>query len=268
MIVNKHYGTKPCILHGQGMRQDISKSIFSSVLNQLLSNQFTDSNEDNLTVITTTNYTHKGCLEASLIHTGFNMDMFYSLGEHIRDWQLHLKLGLVNDFLEQVTTDYVLFCDSHDVITFGLKGIVDKFKPFGCNMLLNADVIFWPRVEDYTGSPPDVLLQREWEYSLCPDGRYPYLNSGVWIADIEFAKRFFKEYTNHFLDEFRFEHGGKSQSQDQLHFRHAFRRWYPQIQLDYGAKLFQTLNGMSYDWSKKDWVQHLDMKEEINDLSR
>lgn len=256
---NNQYGTHPTVIHAQGLSQPRIHDYFTKLSTIFMATDPPACHCPELTVITTTNYRTLGSLQRSLNHLRLPVEQWRLLGQGLEDFQLHLKIPLVLAAMATVTTPYVLFCDSHDVLVLDLDGLVEKFLGFNCGMVLNAEPFFWPGVHEFeqAGNPKPVpgLLNPSRETELARGHQNAYLNSGVWIARADFVRWLLPFYVNTPMDAYKFWHGQKLQTQDQIHFRHAYRRWPDKIKLDHDSCMFQTLKEAEI-WGEDKTLQH------------
>lgn len=260
IATNNQTGTRPNIFHAQGLSQPKVHDYFNKIMTIFMATDPPPCNCPDLTVITTTNHPTIGSLQKSINHHRLPPSQWRLLGQDITNFEMHMKIPLVNASLATITTPYVLFCDSHDVLVLDLDSLVEKFKTFNCDMVLNAEPFFWPGKYECDLVPDNPkpalpLLHSTREDELAKGHPNAYLNSGVWIAKTDFVRRIFPLYVNTPMDKYRFWHGQKLQTQDQIQFRHAYWRWPDRIKLDHDSCMFQTLKEAEI-WGEGKTLQH------------
>ncbi len=244
IIHNKHTDTYPLIIHAQGMTNPKLADYFTKLTNIFLNTDPPPCDDIDLTV---TNYKTIGSAQKSINHLRF--PRFIALGDKHTNFELHHKIGIINDIMDSISTRYVLYVDSHDVLITNLDKIINLFKTFQCKMLFNTEPFFWPGNHEY--NRPEIKNPRP---IICPNVFNPafedlhgcnhtnrYLNSGVWIGETDFVKNLIAQYVCSPLNKLKFWHGGRIQGQDQIHYRHAFQNNHELIGLDYESVIFQTL---------------------------
>lgn len=162
---------------------------------------------------------------------------FTILGKNIRNWKNIFKLNLVLQFLQQSKKKYVLALDSSDVLVIQHpNNILDFFKMQNCKMLLNASIRPFVYME---GPIPQIWQQ--YEESLSNE-QYRYLNSGVWIAEKEYAIEFYKQCANINMEQMIYSKQISHHAlySDQARFKCVFLD-NPNTKLDYKCQVFQTL---------------------------
>jgi hypothetical protein len=131
----------------------------------------------NLSIVACTNFREPGSAELSLASLGVSMDILRLEGP----WRHVRRLRLLRDYLETVTTDYVLSLDSHDTFASSdIYGIVGAFEKSGCGALFQAEASDWPEA-------PEL---RQYYDSIAPAGSvYRYLCAGLYIGEVSLLKR-------------------------------------------------------------------------------
>lgn len=189
---------------------------------------------DELAILTWNNK-DKGVFETSLDLAGINYTV---KGTGIQKWSNYYKFALNLEFLEETSCPYVMGCDSHDVILLGgAEGLVERFKKKNCKLLFNCERFFHPGVNE--------ILPQKWKryQEKVGVGRYRFLNSGMWIGEREFCKKFFaatdKVRIHELFDCSQYHFLCKdSNGCDQSSVHCLFEQFYPDVQLDYGCDLF------------------------------
>ena len=187
-----------------------------------LSSQF--SNE--LTIFMINNLKEKGSAARSLDYFNFPYTV---VGKDIVKFTFYKKYQEITNFIPSVKTKYLMLLDSDDVfITGQLDNLIETFeKDLNCKMLFNAGATDYPIEENII-----CKKQTEFENSLAPKNTlFKYLNSGVWIANVDFLKETYKTLVKLGSDCF----------DDQAIFKKFYNIFYPEVKIDYCCKYFQTL---------------------------
>jgi hypothetical protein len=186
----------------------------------------------NITFLTWRNLPDQGSFEQSLSRLGYTCVV---LGQEIKRWENIAKIGLNREALARIDTEYVMACDSHDVVMLGDPAIVlDHFESIpGCEMLCNAEKNHWPR----------GLYTKDFEEAVA-EKPFCYLNSGVWIARTAFARELAEEATL-----VQPPQGWSGGWDDQGVFKMLYQRHYPVMRVDDHCRVFQSLrDDSSVDW--------------------
>ena len=173
-----------------------------------------------------------GMFEASCRRLGFYCTV---LGEDETHWTNRKKIDLTLKFLNTNTKPYVLGCDSSDVLLLGDPGeVLERFLQYKCDALYNAEVAFFP---DEAGGKI-----RKFEESV---GKKPfcYLNAGVWIAKHEACKKI-----HEMCLKLPHEASTLYPWSEQLSVHHVYHHFYPQMQIDWRCKVFQTIDKIPPTW--------------------
>ena len=77
-------------------------------------------------------------------------------------------------------------------------------------------------------------LYRKWKEhnDLVGESPFKYLNSGLFIAKVDFFREIFEDIINTPLFE---------DQTDQGQFHQIYRKYFPRMQIDYGCRIFQSL---------------------------
>jgi hypothetical protein len=264
ILKNNTHGTFPNILHAQNLREKRVRDHFEEICNILFKTNTTECAEE-LTIVSTTNIQEKGFLQKSLERLGFNNLII--LGANVNDWNFICKIELILNYLKNIKTEYILFCDSHDVIVLRFRNLLNKFLNLKCEMLINSEYAFWPNEYNfklYNSDPlPDFITCIDQEKNLAPTNTPPFLNSGCWIANTKFATKFLSDCYINSGKKFVFQHGQKICPNDQPIFRSVFHKYYPLVKLDYYSTIFQTLVGDVWNNEEKKWKEVKNMRKEI-----
>ena len=160
------------------------------------------------------------------------------MGSEIKEWNNYLKFDFNIEIAKNCTTEYIMGCDSHDVLLLGHPvEIVDKFKSFDCDLLFNSEVFFYP---DY--NEPVLQNWKEFEISVAQT-KHCFLNSGSWIGKRDFCEEFFsqcqKVRVHDLFDCEPYRALRKSYiGCDQSSVHHVWPRFHPKVQLDYRCEIF------------------------------
>jgi hypothetical protein len=132
-----------------------------------------------LTIVTWNNKSEKCVLERSLDRLGLRC---VTLGKGVKNWSNVIKTPLVCDFLQTVTTKYVLGMDGFDCVVVGDPGrAIRLLQDCGLPMMFNATNLAYCGTRALT--------------KCCQEKYAPHvfcqLNAGVWLGEVEFCKRFF-----------------------------------------------------------------------------
>jgi hypothetical protein len=118
-----------------------------------------------------------GLFEKSLLSCGIRN--FHILGKNISFWRNSIKIQLLQDFLKNINTDYILVSDSADVVIVNnIHQIVKIFQTMNCQACFNAEKQHWP-----TTLPNSTF---EFEKNTHPKS---FLNAGLWISETNYAKK-------------------------------------------------------------------------------
>ena len=225
------FATCPCVIHAPNQTWDVWKKIHKMFFNYSHKNLATS---DDLTIITWNNL-NKGCFEKSMDLQGVSYQV---LGSDIKEWNNYLKFDFNVEIADNCKTEFLMGCDSHDVIMLGSpKEIVSKFKTFNCDLLFNSEKFFYPNYDE-------KILQRwkRFEVSVAQT-ELCFLNSGAWIGKTDFCKKFFSECQKiRVHDLFDCEPYPALRKSyigcDQSSVHHVWPQFYPRVQLDYKCEIF------------------------------
>ncbi len=138
------------------------------------------------------------------------------------------KLKIVARALEYVDSDLVLFADAFDsIIVHREDEIVKKFREFNHPFVCSAE----------TNCHPDSRIASF--YPVAPT-RYRFLNSGGWIAEVDYARDLFRRLKIEDLPD---------DDNDQRFLANAFVRDPSILKLDYQCEIFQSLWNAQQDLS-------------------
>ncbi len=181
-------------------------------------------------------YEEKSILECSLEHLGIS-DLVVLKDDRL-PWRNTFKIETINKYLQsnKCKTKYLMFCDAIDVIFQDDPAkVLDIFKSFDCKLLFMST----NSTDGYQCMPN---VKRFADMISMYEGRY--MNSGVYVGETEFLKKFFQEavkYTNPHgvtMDDYRDYLNSNPKnypvgSQDQDIFRFLEPEFYPFLKVDY-----------------------------------
>jgi len=227
-MINLIYNTHPRFTHASGRPQFLP--LWQSI--KSIDFQFKTVCPCDLTIVTYNNgplgYNGKtnGTFEQSLLRAG--IDNFHVLGKGITSWINKLKIPLLELFLQDLKTEYILSSDSSDVLLVrGLEGIIDDFRDFNCEMIFNGEKNIWPI--DLSGT---II---EFEKRAAGDSLFPFLNAGLWIAKTDFIKSKITEIKNYTFQT-------KHVFSEQIYYKQFYFNHHPLVQVDFKCKIFQNIN--------------------------
>jgi len=232
LIHNRLFDTYPMLVHAAGKAEQLP--LWPSIVCAAEQWRIDTRLDPNLSVVTFNNggslnqpYKRLGLFEASLRRNG--IDDVAVLGQSVTEWRHNLKVNLLLEYLNTAAVkDYVLVADSADVILANdIEPLVERFRTFGCRALFNAERRNYPR---------DLP---SFEEEVATGEFFPFLNSGIWLADTAFA-RDLTDYCARLKVE-------KHKKCDQTRYKMAFRHFYPAIRVDHCCLLFQNINRVEGD---------------------
>lgn len=176
-----------------------------------------------LTVVAITNLDEPGSGPRSLKAFGVDCKI---IGRGVKKWSNIEKIRLLKRELSTIRTKYIMLLDSDDTfVADGLDRVIEKIESMPeCKLLMNAAQNFWP----------PILHRVSNSYEFCNQignekkSRHRYVNSGVFIAEVEFLKKLLKE-----------DIAPPKEDDDQGLFCLLYQKYYPAFQLDYYCDVFQ-----------------------------
>ena len=162
----------------------------------------------------------------------FNLS-YLNIGENFNQIRLPSLDGrakkpyLLHASIDKITTKYVMGWDIDVFFMDHPNRVVERFEnEFECDWLFNAEHNYHPKsaLEIYT----------EWDKydtKVC-NSPFKYLNSGLFIAKVDFFKEIFEDIVNTPL---------LKNSAEQGQFHQIYRKYFPRMQIDFGCKIFQSL---------------------------
>ena len=218
MIRNIIHNTNPNIFHAQG------KPFYCPLWNRIKTLSNTEKViPNNLDIITYNNgFAHPNKLPGSFEESIQNKCSV--LGTDISNWENVIKIKLTIQFLESSTKDYILACDSCDVVVYSFENLIDKFISKNCDMLYNGEFKPYP----YNLNHFSYMYEKS---HFKPP--FQHLNTGVWMGKREFALQFYRELSKYI----------EGNTCDQKITREIYPN-YPTILVDDTCTIFQTLNSV------------------------
>lgn len=218
MIYNKKFNTYPILAHAPGLIKFIPLWFDLLYLENLFRKKQKPPN--NLTVVTFNNNLESGHNDkkTGLFERNIETNV---LGQNIIEWKNSYKIPLLLNFLEKVTTDFVLICDSSDVFVLSdLSNIIEKFKNMNCSACFNAEVLQQKNIDQN-------IIDYENEIQC-------NLNAGAWIGYTKFAKNFVYK-CNQLTKKYNY-------SSEQWYYKNIFFEHRECIKIDKNCSIFQGLN--------------------------
>lgn len=192
-------------------------------LDSSLKNKF--KKPENLTIITISTYPEKTFFEQSLDYLG--IAEYTILEKPVIEWWSAYKLDWIFEFLQSGTckTEYLLYCDSRDVIVIDdLQKVIDTFKK------MNSELIFCSTVTKRRGIFRNMPQLLDWT-KIIAKRNYRYLNAGAFIGRTAFIQ---KVFTAGVTLKGRFAR--PNNDQDILRYLHP--AFYPEMDIDYFNAIF------------------------------
>lgn len=167
------------------------------------------------------------------------------------------KIRMTNKYLPSIKTKYVMGLDATDVLICGFdncKEVLQTYRGKEVKAIFGAEIPEWPNLQtgqglskakgkapfEMAGLIEDLKGARRIDevYSFL-GSRFTHLNSGVWIGETEFMKKFYNECNallpEGYTDEDMF--GG-----DQGFIQVTASKNYPDVILDYKSEMFLCLS--------------------------
>lgn len=160
-----------------------------------------------------------------------NIEYINPAKRHIGKWTNSKKVGYILKALKQSNQEYCLILDGADVCVMSdLTDIVDRFKSYKKDILFNATLWHFPKLEI------DNVKERE-QY-----GKYCYLNAGCCIGKRTALIKFYLECYKEIAKDKR-----KNPS-EQFYVRRVFDRHQDKVFFDYECKIFQIWHKPEYEY--------------------
>ena len=227
LFKNNVQKTNPLIAHFNGNQQKILTDDFVNSI--IESNKITIPKD--LTIVT---FATKDIInECTLIKQlkRYNIE-FYNLCELYdtpKKWKNLYKIKLINKFISNVNTKYIMVLDALDILlSEDIYKIIDIFNEMEYKIYYGSTINRYPKNE----LEPKNLINDK--------GDFKYLNSGTVIAETKYYKEFIKQCDEN-TDENINRHS------DQFEIRKNYVLYDKDIiSYDYKCELFQTVGGSNY----------------------
>lgn len=150
---------------------------------------------------------------------------------YIWKWNNAKKVGFIIKALKKTKQPYALILDGADVcIMSDLSGIVDRFKTYGKDIIFNATIWAYPKMEI------DHVKNRE-QY-----GKYCHLNAGCCIGKTDALLKFYTEVQKVIKAD-----KCKNPS-EQYYVRQVFDKHQDTVFFDYDCRIFQIWHKPTYEY--------------------
>lgn len=222
-IINSKYNTNPLFVHAQGgshktnswknivdLKPTINKNTLSS----------------DVTILTFANGDTNYCLIEQLESN--EVPYINVIKNKIDEWKNKYKIKYLVDYIDNVTTPYILCLDSLDVLcTEDLSDLIPRFKKHNIDILYNAGKTNYPKIP-----------QKD-EGNI--NSKFRYINAGCFIGKTEAVKDFYTFiYEKNYNDDY-----GKLDDSEQVRVRVSRQNYHKKkhlIKADSECTIFQTLN--------------------------
>jgi len=250
MVRNRETGTLPCTIHANGcVKGNFWKYLEAKTFESDPPNQANI--PDDLTFITwdTSDDPHGSALVRSLARMCGGGEAKI-LGQGIKEWYRH-QIILTIEHLESCKTKYVMGHDAWDAVFLQsparlLEVYKSQFSDY--KLVYGAETNFWPGKDIYKGDYMDREERQAFHHGAT---KWRYLNSGAFIGEVEFCKKWYAECLE-LAD--KGEPGFKNDEQGLVHIRWAADKGDEDlVTLDYQCQMFQNLFGM--DGSELDLIE-------------
>lgn len=193
----------------------------------------------------------KSLLERSLDRLGVPCTV---LGRGHQNWSNPLKMALAREFLETVTTPYVLALDAYDVLVLDHPAkALQRFQQMNCDILFNAAMQFYP---DFGKQNPEKYITDTWKRFQKQVGRPPwtFINAGACIARRPAYLKFAADCQTRDvktliragrLPEHHSKKGLRTMDMEQVRVNWCFSDWFPRVQLDDRLRIFMPTENLS-----------------------
>ncbi len=140
-----------------------------------------------LSIVTWSNFKEPTVLEKTCCHLGIPLNVY---GKNIEHWTSNYKnkIDLMLSACSREKTKYIMGLDSVDVVILAPPSeILEEFRKINSKMIFSSEI----NLAFLSGkSEIHQFFNSEWTSNKTP---FKYLNAGGWIAEREFAKRFFQK---------------------------------------------------------------------------
>lgn len=192
-LKNTYTGTMPMVYHETGSPEKRTlkgiKNFLPPLVEYILSLPKKQIGcPDDLTIVTWNNYPEESILEQTCNHLGIPIQIY---GKDIVNWTTNYekKIQLMYDTCCKSTTKYILGVDSRDLVFLTSPQIIlDEFKKLNIKMLFGGTI----KTSSFYKGAEDLLHM----FKTLPNAKrslFRNLNGGQWIADREYAKKFFEK---------------------------------------------------------------------------
>lgn len=221
-----------------------NRILFDRLLKRKNLQKFTE----RVTILLVNNYKSIQPLEKFVKTNCFN---YHIEKANIKHWKNNIKIDLIKKSVKNIKTEYVLYLDTSDTFVINDIKLIEKFETFQCDMLLNSTYNFAPYHNSYT------YEDKEFQEKIT-NKKNKYLNTGAFLSRTEFLKEFInnvyemksktkelKEIEQSFTpynSNIKIVPRSKVVDRDQFSFNRLFRKYHPQVKLDYDRKIFALIN--------------------------
>ncbi len=227
LLTNHLFGTTPIILHfpGESGRSTCLWSMRKSILRNLQPPK--SPLRTDLEVVTVADSTSQ-----ILFDVMHSLDLPLTvLDASGRPWDYLLKPILLLEYLSRTTSRYILFLDAADVIVLGdINIIVDYLESLNAQCLFNATI----HVATFNAEDASCEMSRH------QPPPFQHLNSGVFIAKVDFLK-YFLEQVFSIYESAKRDGQVSADAGEQTWFRKIHNQLYPASQLDNRCEMFQVV---------------------------
>jgi hypothetical protein len=143
-VHNKFTNTYPCIIHN--CRNYYWKD-WEKLKNEVFSSEIKYKNNDELAIVTWSNFKHETLIEKNCKHLGIDIDI---IGKNEINWVNSLKIKLLYDYLCNINKKYFLAIDAEDCLIINDPSyILTKFKnEYNCDLLFASELNSFPRINN------------------------------------------------------------------------------------------------------------------------
>ena len=222
---------KAVAVHAPGIAHDKDNILWQKI-NYFIENKTPKliEKKSNVELITYNSLDSKGLFEKSL--DKFSLP-YYVVGKGVEKWTNLYKLEFVLKLIKELTCEFIIVGDSLDVAF--IKNpylIINALEHYKCKLLFNGEKFFWP---DFGGILTSFKVFQEKK----ANGPHAFLNAGLWAGERIFCIEFFEYCHNLIIDLPKVKTHDLTQS-DQCLCHASFPRFYPQVNIDTNAIVFQN----------------------------
>lgn len=227
-LYNKLFSSSPIVIHCPGPLHEGWTFFTEAVLSAPVSCHRT---RESATFFTWNNGSRpdkpNGLVETCIARYGHEIQV---LGQGLVPWRNVLKLQMIAEALQQVSTEFIVGLDSGDVLLVEHPDeVVRRFREhFTCDLLFNATgSACWPEL------PQFVMFEKSRPNAALAQGRC-WLNAGAFVGRTEFCRNYFASLA---------EYAAKTSApDDQTVVKATWPDWYPKVQIDDRCQIFQWFN--------------------------